>query len=328
MDVKMIFLNGGLTEDAYMCQPEGFVNPDNNKLVCKLNKSIYGLKQASRQWNIKFHNVVSSFGFVENIVDQCIYLKNFDMKDMGEASYVIGIEIHRDGSRKLLSLSQKSYINKVLERFRMRNCSSISAPLVKGETFSLDQCPKNAIKEEEMRNISYASLVGRLMYAVVCNRLDLTFSVGMLRCKDIGKSTSGYIFLLAEGGISWRSVKQSLIASSTMEVEFIACYEATSQALWLRNFISDLRIVDTICIPLKIFCDNSAAIFFSKNNKSGTGSKHIDIKYLKVRYHVGRKEVSIVHINTESMIADPMTKGLLAKVFQDHVTRMGLINLI
>ncbi|GJQ95185.1 retrovirus-related pol polyprotein from transposon TNT 1-94 [Tanacetum coccineum] len=182
MDVKRAFLNEDLTEDVYMCQPEGFVNPDNNKLVCKLNKSIYGLKQASCQWNIKFHNVVSSFGFVENIVDQCIYLKvsgskyiflvsyvddillasnnlgmlhetkqflahNFDMKDIGEASYVIDIEIHQDRARKSLSLSQKAYINKVLERFRMLNCLSISEPLVKGETLSLDQCPKNAIGE-------------------------------------------------------------------------------------------------------------------------------------------------------------------------------------
>ncbi|GKD13049.1 hypothetical protein Tco_1197456 [Tanacetum coccineum] len=100
-----------------------------------------------------------------------------------------------------------------------------------------------------------------------------------------------------------------------MEAEFIASHEATSQALWLRNFISGLRIVDTIYRPLKIFCDNSAAVFFSKNNKNGSGSKRIGIKYLKVRDHVGRKEVSIVHINTESMIADPMTKGLPAKVF-------------
>ncbi|GJT17212.1 hypothetical protein Tco_0875918 [Tanacetum coccineum] len=114
---------------------------------------------------------------------------------------------------------------------------------------------------------------------------------------------------------NWTSVKQSLITSSMMEAEFIACYEATSQALWLRNFISGLRIVDTIYRPLKIFCDNLATVFFSKNNKSGTDSKHIDINYLKVRDHVERKEVSIVQINTESMIADPMTKELPAKVF-------------
>ncbi|GKB21787.1 retrovirus-related pol polyprotein from transposon TNT 1-94 [Tanacetum coccineum] len=117
MDVKRAFLNEDLTEDVYMCQPEGFVNPDNNKLIWMLHETKQFLAH------------------------------NFDMKDIGEASYVIGIEIHQDRARKSLSLSQKAYINKVLERFRMLNCSSISAPLVKGETLSFDQCPKNAIGE-------------------------------------------------------------------------------------------------------------------------------------------------------------------------------------
>ena len=131
MDVKTAFLNGSLDEDIYMEQPEGFTKKGNEHLVCKLKKSIYGLKQASRQWYIKFNNTITSFGFKENIVDQCIYLKvsgskfifmilyvddillassdlgllgetkeylskNFHMVDMGEANYVIGIEIFRD----------------------------------------------------------------------------------------------------------------------------------------------------------------------------------------------------------------------------------------
>ena len=75
MDVKTAFLNGNLDEDIYMEQPEGFAKKGNEHLVCKLKKSIYGLKQASRQWYIKFNNTITSFGFKENIVDQCIYLK-------------------------------------------------------------------------------------------------------------------------------------------------------------------------------------------------------------------------------------------------------------
>jgi len=74
MDVKMTFLNGDLEEKVYMKQPEGFPSSEGEHLVCKLKKSLYGLKQAS-QWYLKFHNVISSFGFVENIMDQCIYLK-------------------------------------------------------------------------------------------------------------------------------------------------------------------------------------------------------------------------------------------------------------
>jgi hypothetical protein len=75
MDVKTAFLNGSLEEDIYMDQPEGFSIKGKEHLACKLKKSIYGLKQASRQWYLKFHNTITSFGFKENIVDRCIYLK-------------------------------------------------------------------------------------------------------------------------------------------------------------------------------------------------------------------------------------------------------------
>lgn len=99
------------------------------------------------------------------------------------------------------------------------------------------------------------------------------------RCVDTKKSTSRYVFVLAEGAISWKSGKQYIIASATVEAEFIRCYEATTQALWLRNFITGLKIIDSIERSLKIYCDNSAAIFFPKSNKSGSHSKHIDIKF-------------------------------------------------
>ena len=75
MDVKITFLNGDLEEEVYMKQLEGFSSSNGKHLVCKLKKSIYRLKQASRQWYLKFHNVISSFDIVESIIDQCIYDK-------------------------------------------------------------------------------------------------------------------------------------------------------------------------------------------------------------------------------------------------------------
>ena len=75
MDVKTTFLNGNLIEDVYMMQPEGFVDPNNVGKVCKLQKSIYGLKQASRSWNIRFDEVVKEFGFIENEQESCVYKK-------------------------------------------------------------------------------------------------------------------------------------------------------------------------------------------------------------------------------------------------------------
>ena len=75
MNVKTAFLNGVLEEEVYMKQPKGFSSSHGEHLVCKLKKSIYGLKQASGQWYLKFHDVISSFGFEKNIMNQCIYQK-------------------------------------------------------------------------------------------------------------------------------------------------------------------------------------------------------------------------------------------------------------
>ena len=181
MDVKTAFLNGNLEEEIYMDKPEGFSVKGKEHMVCKLKKSIYGLKQASRQWYLKFNDTITSFGFQENTVDRCIYMKvsgskfiflvlyvddillatndlgllhqtkkylsqNFEMKDMGEATYVIGIEIFRDRSQGLLGLSQKTYINKILERFNMEKCSAGVVPIQKGDKFNAMQCPKNELE--------------------------------------------------------------------------------------------------------------------------------------------------------------------------------------
>ena len=105
---------------------------------------------------------------------------NFEMKDMGEVSYVIGIEIFRNRSQGLLGLSQKGYINKVLERFRMESCSAGIVPIQKEDKFSNMQCPKNDLERKEMESIPYASVVGSLMYALTCTRPYISFAIGML----------------------------------------------------------------------------------------------------------------------------------------------------
>nr|CAN64690.1 hypothetical protein VITISV_030190 [Vitis vinifera] len=133
-------------------------------------------------------------------------------------------------------------------------------------------------------------------------------------CVDSRKSTSGYIFILADGAISWRSVKQTMTATSTMEAEFISCFEATSHGVWLKSFISGLRVMDSISRPLSIYCDNSAAVFMAKNNKSGK--------------RVKEKKVVVEHISTELMIADPLTKGMPPLKFKGHVMNMGLSSLM
>ena len=409
MDVKTAFLNGDIDETIYMVQPENFVSGDPKTMVCKLKKSIYGLKQASRQWYHKFYQVITSYGFEVNVVEDCVYhkfsgskfiflilyvddillassdigllhetknflSKNFEMKDLGDASFVLGIQILRDRSQGILRLSQKGYIEKVLSRFGMSSCSPGETPVAKGDKFSLSQCPKNDLEIKEMQKIPYASAVGSLMYAQVCTRLDIAFIVGMLGrylsnpgmdhwkaakrvmrylqktkdfmltyrrsdsleiigysdsdyagCQDSKRSTSGYIYMLAGGAISWKSAKQTLIASSTMAAEFIACFEASNHGIWLRNFVTGLRVINGIERPLKLYCDNRAAVLYSNNNKSSSRSKHIDIKFLVVKERVQSGQISIKHIGTNSMLADPLTKGLPPKVFLEHVAHMGIM---
>ena len=408
MDVKTAFLNGDLEETIYMEQPECLVSEETKHLVCKLKKSIYGLKQASRQWYHKFHKVVLSFGFEVNAVEDCVYQKfcgsnfvllllyvddillasndvrllhetkkflskQFEMKDLGEASFVLGIQIHRNRSRGILGLSQKAYIDKILKRYGMQDCNPLPTPVTKGDKFSLNQCPKSTLQLKEMQNLPYASIVGSLMYAQVCTRPDIAFIVGMLGrymsnpgkehwsaakkvlrylqgtknhmlmyrrsnkleiigysdsdhagCEDSRMSTSGYVYLLAGGAISWKSVKQTLVTSSTMESEFVACFEASNHAIWLRNFVTGLRIIDGVERPLKLYCDNRAAVLYANNNRSSSKSKHIDIKFLVVKERVQNGHISVEHIGTNSMVADPLTKALVPKVFLEHVPRMGV----
>ena len=184
MDVKTAFLNGTLDEEIYMNQPDGFVEKGNEGKVCKLNRSIYGLKHASRQWYILFDNAITSYGFSMTEGDHCLYFKivgdkfillslyvddiliasndksmllevkswmssKFDMKDMGNASYVLGVEIHRDRGNRTLGLSQKAYLNTVLKRFSMENCKPAHVPIVKGIKLSEEMSAKTPEEKEK-----------------------------------------------------------------------------------------------------------------------------------------------------------------------------------
>ena len=129
-------------------------------------------------------------------------------------------------------------------------------------------------------------------------------------CVDDKNFTSGYIFMMPERAISWKSVKQTLTASSTMEAEYVVCYEATCHAIWLQNFISALEVVHSISKSLKLFFDNFAIVSFSKNTWTTSRSNHIDVKLFFVKEKVAESLISLEHTPTTSMLANPLTKGL------------------
>ncbi|XP_050125591.1 uncharacterized protein LOC126602757 [Malus sylvestris] len=110
-----------------------------------------------------------------------------------------------------------------------------------------------------------------------------------------------------------------------MEAEFVTCFEMMKQVVWLINLIVDMKIVDSVKGPMKMYCDNNAVMFFSKNNKRTSASRLIDVKLLKVREIVKKWVIEIQYLSTSSMIAYPFTKALPNNVFKEHVTQMRVL---
>jgi hypothetical protein len=114
------------------------------------------------------------------------------------------------------------------------------------------------------------------------------------------------------------------MTSSTMYAEFVACYEAVQQAMWLKKFVSDLRVVDSIERPLKLYCDNEPAVLYAHNNKKMKAAKNINIRFYVVKEKIQDQTISLEHISTKKMIVDLLTKGLPTSVFREHLVGMGL----
>ncbi|KAK8705107.1 hypothetical protein V6N13_048715 [Hibiscus sabdariffa] len=187
MDVKTAFLNGKLEEDVYMTQPEGFVTPENAGKVCKLQRNedepcVYK----------KFSGSIVSFLIL--YVDDMLIIGNdiptlqsvkawlsscFSMKDLGEAAYILGVKIYRDRSRRLLGLSQSTYIDKVLKRFNMEASKKGFLPMTHGISLSKEMCPSTSQERERMSQIPYASAIGSIVYAMICTRPDLSYALSM-----------------------------------------------------------------------------------------------------------------------------------------------------
>ncbi|KAJ9567272.1 LOW QUALITY PROTEIN: hypothetical protein OSB04_003238 [Centaurea solstitialis] len=385
MDVKTAFLNGKLTEDVYMLQPDEFMDPKNPNKVCKLLKSIYGLKQASRSWNLHFDDEFepcvytklsgSIVTFLVLYVDDILLIGNdvptlqgvkawlgkcFQMKDLGEAAYILGIKIYRNRSRRLIGLSQSTYIDKILKRFRMDESKKGFIPMQHGIVLSNVQCPRSSQDQDKMKSIPYASAIGSIMYAMLCTRPDVAYlnpgeahwvavknilkylrrtkemflvfggsedeisvtgytNASFQTDRDDFRSQSGYVFTLNGGAISWKNSKQDTIADSTTEAEYIAESDATKEVVWLKNFISDLRVVTR-----NIYSDNFGDVAQAKEPRKHHKSRHVLMKYHLIREIIGRGDVRICKILTDENIADPLTKPLARVKHEVHASYIGM----
>ncbi|KAL0449121.1 UNVERIFIED_CONTAM: Retrovirus-related Pol polyprotein from transposon TNT 1-94 [Sesamum latifolium] len=308
MDVKTAFLNDFVEEEIFMDQLEvirGYDFVKNDYDPC-IYKKISG---SSVAYLVLYVDDILLIGNdVKMLGDIKAWLSTqFSMKDMGEAPTSLASKIYRDRSRRMLGLTQSSYIEKVLKRFKMEHSKRGLLPMKHGIKLSKKQSPKTNEELKRMFNIPYASAVGSIQYAVQCTRHDVAYALS--RTKDIfliygggeltlegysdasfqsddhdAKSQSGFVFKLNGGVVAWKSTKQDTTADSTTEAEYIAASEAAKEAIWMKNYIQELGVVPSIAEPVVIFCDNNGAIAQAKEPRSHHRSKHI----LR-RYHLFRE---------------------------------------
>ncbi|KAK2578458.1 hypothetical protein KPH14_012665, partial [Odynerus spinipes] len=247
----------------------------------------------------------------------------FEIRDLGQVSNVLGIRVTRDKNK--IFLDQSNYITELLDKYNMSNCSSVTTPFVTGKKLE-----KASISDKR----PYRELIGSLNYLSICTRPDISHTVSYLSkfnechneehwlaakrvlrylkgtsnfflCYEKSdlritgyvdadfandesdrKSCTGYAFLMGNGAISWESKKQSNISISTCEAEYVAISEACKEAKFLRCLLSDLT-GEVICIDL--YNDNQSAHVWAYEHMPYTRTKHIDIKHAKFTNGLGIK---------------------------------------
>ncbi|GJX29177.1 retrotransposon protein, putative, ty1-copia subclass [Tanacetum coccineum] len=313
MDVKTTVLNGHLSEEVYMEQPEGFVNPKYPNRVCKLKRSIYGLKQASRQWNKRFDDEIKKFGFTQNRDEPCVFLKAsgsnvtflilyvddilimgnnipmlqdvksylrrcFAMKDLGEAAYILGIKIYRDRSRWLIGLCQSAYIKKILKRFHMENSKRGSIPMQ--EKFKLSKSQEHNKLKQNPDDLHWTTVKNIMKY--------------LRNIKDM--------FLVYE------------------EAEYIVAYNASKEVVWVRKFISGLGVE-----PINMYCDNNKAIAIANESGITKGARHFHTKVHYLRKVIEYGDIKLEKVHTNDNLAGPFTKALAFPKHSEHTKNIGML---
>ncbi|KAL2622483.1 hypothetical protein R1flu_002688 [Riccia fluitans] len=345
MDVVTSFLYGVLDEEIFMRQLPSFARKGQESLVCRLLKSLYGLKQSPRQWNKRFDEFMKSQGFTRSVEDPCVYLKRvnnevfglvilvlyvddmliaakdksevekvktqlsteFSMKDLGPAKHILGMEIHRDVKGGRLWLTQGNYARKVLERFNMLDAKPVGTPLANHFKHQLSAkfCPLDAMEKGLMSKISYESAVGSLMYLMVCTRPDIAYALGKVSKYNVNP-----------GKVHWEVVKWILrYIKGTMGYGLL--FDAHShQAKTLVGFV-ELRLCTRF--------GHKSALYLAANQVMSSKIKHIDVKYHFIKQVVSKGKVKVQKVAGTVNPADGFTKYIPLESFSSHRAKLQIL---
>jgi hypothetical protein len=270
MDVNTTFLKRNLTEDVYMTQPEGFIDPKHARKICKLQKSIYGLKQASQSWNLHFDEVVKWFGIIKNVEEHCVYKKVSGSTVVFLVLYVNDI--------LLIGLSQDAYIDKILNRFNMQDSKKGFLPISHGITLRKKQCPSEPNEQERMSAIPYASAIGSIMYDMICTCPDVSYALSAM-----SRYQSNY------GDAHWTIVKNILKYLRRTKEAFVVFRgeeELVVKGYSDANFLTDAD--DSKSQPGFVFCLNGGVVNWKSSKQDTVANSMMEAEYITA-FEVQRK---------------------------------------
>nr|GFB36648.1 retrovirus-related Pol polyprotein from transposon TNT 1-94 [Tanacetum cinerariifolium] len=327
--------------------------------ISLLKKSLYGLKQSPRQWYKRFDEYVWNNGFKRSSYDSCVYYRSyapgeyiylllyvdnmliackskagigftksllkreFDMNELGEAKKILGMEIVRNQSRKILRVSQSGYVSKILNNFRIDNEKSVKMPLGGHFKLSLKNCPVGNCDVERMSKVPYANAVLSLMYLMVCTRPDIAYAVSVVSRYLANQSKNHWeavkwILKYLRGTVNVGLVYGTnrgnhvdvtgfvdLDYAKDPHKEYMALTEAVKEAIWLRGLFEELGVeLNTVVVNF----NNQGAIHLSRNHVFHERTKHINVRYHFIREVLKAKTVKVLKLGTEHNAADALTK--------------------
>ncbi|GKV48172.1 hypothetical protein SLEP1_g54998 [Rubroshorea leprosula] len=397
LDVKSAFLHGDLDEEVFIHQPPGYVKAGNEHKVYKLKRALYGLKQAPRAWYSRIESYFLKEGFekcpyehtlfiksedgkmliVCLYVDDLIYTGNdmvmfdkfkksmmaeFEMSDLGLMHYYLGIEVNQSAAG--IFISQKKYVQDILDRFRMKNCNPVSTSIEPGLKLVKNPGGKG------INNTLYKQIVGSSMYltatspdimhavSLISRYIDCPKEVHLLAAKRILKYLQG----TAEYGLFYKNGEKSELfgftdsdfardlddRKSTSGYVFIMGTAAISwtsrkQSIVTLSTTEAEFVAATTCAcqaiwlrkvleelqvkqegPMLIFCDNSSTIKLSKNLVLHGRCKHMDVRFHFLRDLTNEGVIDLVYYRTEDQIADIFTKPLKLSAFRRQRELLGV----
>ena len=392
IDFVGAYLNSLTKEDIYMKQPEGFVEQGYEDYAAKLVHTIYGTMQGGHDWFETLGASYDELGYTTSRADPCVRYKKdgknytltntytddvngassseeeirrrkdelgmkWEIKDVGETEYFLGMRIQQDLTLGTIRLSQRPYWEYVVNRFELGHITPRNIPLPTGIILDNNMSPKTDSERKLMDGKPYQSILGTIMWGQLATRPDLSFSVSLLArfqanpgidhwnalmhvigyikntmdygltysrdyelspiayvdadyggCRDTRRSTSGYVFMMAGGAVTWSSKRQTTVALSTVEAEYVAMSRCAQQMVWMHNWLDEVDIKHSL--PGIIKGDNRGAIALTKNTRDHGKVKHIDIRHHYIRDLLRSGTIAMEQVSSSDNLADVFTKAL------------------